>query len=499
MVNVFEFTGYLRRNIISHNKLFAAALVSLVLVLIGPVYNYFIIEIQFLPLRETLPAFYPLLFLPLFLIRAGGERKFLSRKFTRGEWRASVFAVLICLLGSFLGITSLQYLGGVWMILFVLKARGIGFHPLAWFIFLLAPPFVHKVSLIIGFPLRLLFSRVAGVLLSMLEPSTRILGNQIIFRDRLYAVDPACQGVSLLVAALLLTSLLAREIFAVDRKVDLLFSGLRSRLLWTAFLIGLTSGLWMTTNVIRIVILVLADIAPEDPRHGLTGLILFVLVTAGPVLLCFRLLFVIVPRESEVIRNPIIVSGRPHGVYWLIIIMAIVFWSLPGRSHSVLERWRERIDAFEWRSGNRHGEVGQYQNKTGARLILKQNLVPFRVGHHPRRCWEGVGYRFIYERDLKLAGGGIVREALVEIQNRQGRKLRYRLYWWYRALEGDSPVISSEAGWRKQALWNNQNFVQVNLYAPEHIDIAPLLEELTETGGPTGRRLYFGRSEFLPD
>ena len=119
-------------------------------------------------------------------------------------------------------------------------------------------------------------------------------------------------------------------------------------------------------------------------------------------------------------------------------------------------------------------EIAVYRVKS-TDIILKQNLNPIRVGHHPRRCFEGMGYQFLKENDLHVSAG-VIRESHLKIRIK-GKDKHFKLIWWYQPVNAKG-TVSSEIEWRRRTFLEQTEFVQVNLFSPVNINLIPFIENM---------------------
>ena len=466
----------------------------------GPVRYFYLIEIaNRSSLVTRLLPFYPLFFLPLFTRRTFGRGGFFALAMT-------VFAAALILVGRYTGVQSAIWLGGVWLGFALARFFGLHVKLGGYALVLLAPPFIGKVELIAGFSLRLFFSQIAARLLSFLDPAAAAQGNVLSFRGDSFAVDPACEGLKMLTAAALAVMIVFSKYVGTDNDGQ---TSRRDYLFAVAFAF-LALGLWLASNLARIIVLVFGNIGPDSPAHGLTGILLFLAVVIFPLLLLHALLQPFRVRsensnhgapDAPDATGARDARARTRGLLFaagFAALVCVLSFAVPARPASALFAWPSRAGAFQLaeleppppQGTGRFSEMAVF--KDGDRtLVLKQRLLPLRAGHHPRWCWEGLGYKFIKENDLTLPGRGVVRHSLVK-RNVGNDSQEFQLLWWYQPASTlranmllPDRVFSSEIEWRKRTLLQGESFVQVNLILPVGSDVA---KALAGFAGLVGRR-----------
>lgn len=321
--------------------------------------------------------FYPLMFLPLFA-------QPIQSRLGLSMLIESALAILVAFFGAYSGIQGLIFLGGAWSGLALAPAFGRLFHRSARLLLVLVPPFSGAMEMLVGFPLRIRLSQAAANIMNLFDPNTLARGNTLYFQGGEFVIDPACEGLKLLIASvLLLLLLLGREDWQ-DRRTYV----------FALFAVALAGILWLTANLARISILVLGDIRPESWLHGFTGIALFILMIALPLLLLHQLLKPAAQRREEIRSRPLnrhrLLPGLIAASVMVCVALAILFF--PVREQNSYPAWPERLaglNATE-RSGQKNQEIISYRRQNLA-LILKYNDAVYRVGHNPSaagRVWD---------------------------------------------------------------------------------------------------------------
>lgn len=396
-------------------------------------------------------AYYPLYFLPFFWQKTQSDFSYWRKieiiavvmililsVYLRGYLAISLYAAYL------LGLVLLPYFG----FLPTLRSR---------LLLLLCPPFVQKYSLVIGFPLRLHFTEQAVNILQIFGWQISNQGNRIFTKTGYYNVDPECEGLKMLSALLLILFLFYRNMAYKKR--------------WLQILVIITAVmLWFLANLIRIVVLIFATIPPDSIAHSLIGILLFLAI---PAFSLFLLSIIWPPPKTKNNYQ----KTRPI-FYPAFFLLAILYLCqilpqhkeqpVPAFPDSMGDWQREIISDDHFLNH----EIASYR-KGNIRWIIKRTTDLFRVSHHPRHCWRGSGYRFLWEENFRLNTNQHIKRAFIQ----KNTEKPMQLLWWY---ESNGQRIGSELEWRWKSLSKNQLFIQNNLILPAQENPMPWLVELAK-------------------
>lgn len=381
--------------------------------------------------------FYPILFLPLFVQSV--QNRLSKIDFVQLTILISLFFVSVH--NSYL---SLTWIASIWIGLILLKTFGWKVHFLGKSLFLLVPPFSLKYTLLFGFSLRLFLTYLVGKILQILDPNTIIHGNSLIFQGNEFIVDPACEGLKMTTGFICL--------------LFLFFYRTRIKSMLLNFFIFIFSFvLLLFANFIRIFLLVWFNIPPESNFHYFIGLVLFFCILLYPLLLLSEFFLEKNPNSKQQAyntkRTPILSISL---VSFLILFNRLYPYNKPKQNTTTA--LPKKLENFQKTSPTLSEEIGIYSNQNQS-FILKSNPDPLRISHHPRQCWEGVGYEIIKEETLEINGLGKLRRALLKKNNNF-----FPLYWWYQPIKKiEYNITDSEYEWRKNMLLDKVEYFQVNV------------------------------------
>lgn len=284
-------------------------------------------------------------------------------------------------------------------------------------------------------------------------------GNLIYLNGLLFTVDPECEGLkmgtSLILFHLALIQLINRNYFSLSKNI-LFF-----------IIIPFSIFLWYFTNIFRIILLTLSNTPSESFWHEGIGIFLFIAIVVFPIALSLLL-------NSEFHSQPSFsISKYSWKPFLIVFFLIIIYLFHPTEAQEMTERFPEKWNSLDLEEIDSSGNIASYSNGK-YRVIFKRNLDFFRMSHHPRHCWTGSGYKFIYEKDYKLKTGENIKKAKIQ----KGEETLI-LYWWYE-LQKDNLQFrtGSELNWRIQSLKNLSRVQNINLVFPIAFESDLDLEEV---------------------
>lgn len=268
-----------------------------------------------------------------------------------------------------------------------------------------------------SFPIRMGLTSFAACIIRIGGGHITVEGNTITFRNHLFSVDPACMGLHMLICSLLCALLLMNYYQRREQR--------RLSILPIAGLLLLTTVLNIIANLLRIVCLVVLLILPENPLHGIFGLLLLGAYVLLPLLPMIRYTIprfghpVLPANGSPTIRSRWVLAGNLLVVIIMIVVTAINLF----KKDPIATRFtRDAIPGYTLR--NLPNAILQLDN--GQSMIYIKPIPGFYyTDHTPSICWEGSGYTFQTLQE-STCGGIRVFEGRLE----KGREILYTA-WWY--------------------------------------------------------------------
>lgn len=326
----------------------------------------------------------------------------------------------------------------------------------------LMSPFFSQVSAILGFPMRLQLSQLAGAVLKWMGLDIQIEGNMMLLNGAVFTVDEACMGLNMLAISMLMGVFILAHYSRVYKKA----MKLKHLLLFFAVCFGLN----LVANLFRIIILVLFEILPENPMHEITGISCLIVYVLVPLYLCGRWMtnnFGYSPKEWNKVLS-VQVFGKIAIALFGVAILFVGVRVNAIRTQPAVAHARVSLSGF---STSEIGD-GVTQLSNDALLVYVKPIPEFFTGEHtPLLCWKGSGFIFKGIRKKWIYGREIYFGHLV--------KANERLYtaWWY--SNGQIQTIS-QLDWRLRMLRGEPKFCLVNITASEETKLIENINNIFE-------------------
>ncbi len=356
-----------------------------------------------------------------------------------------VGSILFVLLACAYGVRIFFFFGLAFYFLWIFELFIGRVNYLVLFAIIFMSPFFLQVVTILGFPIRLTLSDVAGQVLHIAGVDVSVQGNLMVMDGSTFSVDEACMGLNMLAMSMLLGVFLLAFRYRVSR-VTL---GLCPTVIF--FLVAFALNL--ITNVIRIVILVYFQIPPENPLHEFLGIVCLIVYVAAPLHFFSAWL---VSRYGQPIRSLAFRSAR-SGRSFLLVVPVCLFILFAGTA--VNNRRHAAVTTHpEVRYGLAKSELldGGVTKVLSGDILMYVKLIPeFFTGEHtPLMCWKGSGYEFAGVATTVVADVVIYKGTLVK----DGQILHTA--WWY--SDGDINTIS-QVEWRLRMVAGQKRFCLINV------------------------------------
>ena len=392
-------------------------------------------------------GFYPLAFIPLLVSRQNP-----SNVLKFGYMTCGLVALTV---GLVFKMQVVIWIGAICTLFFMLGNLGFRASLLCFALIAVSPPFQMKFDLLFGFHLRQFATLFSVALLKLFDPSISQVGNAILVGEHAFHVEKICEGLKLASSLTVLLIIIFKRFTVSNNRYKSYFG-------WLGFVI-LGCMLWFTSNVIRIFLLVRLNIAPEDPLHELLGLAIFACFTVFPLVSIAVLGFRKTPNSGRLATQPLKVPVR-YSFIPACLIGVIAATNAIQLAPKDSTNWPNQIASFtkseDRKEFTKIPDISVYDGNSSF-LILKNNLNPIRVAHHPLQCWRAIGYN-IKSEVSELSSMGQIRRHIITRGDR-----RFQLVWFYLS-HGSKNVIStdSEWRWRKDKVIDRKDIILVNWFAP---------------------------------
>lgn len=354
---------------------------------------------------------------------------------------------LVCLgFSAFIPLTSLVYLTLIFGMLLMVEST-IGkvsyFIP---FLLLILSTIFNYFSNFIGFPIRLWLSKIAGEILLQVGQQVEVSGNLISLNGEAFSVDPACAGLRMIATSFILTLFILAFYQRKTRK-EISFG-------FVAALLLLTLLLNIGANLLRIVLLVLFKIPPENLFHDLVGMACLVLYVVLPLLFITGKFFRNGTQNAE--KSMAVFPPKSTSIALsFIVLSATVLVGLKTEKIKAAAVSQENTLALAgYQKQILTDNITKFENEEF--LIYVKPVSFYAAEHSPMVCWTGSGYNFKSINVEQLNGREIYTGVL--------QKGTDKLYtaWWFD--KGNCKTIN-QWEWRWQAAKTNQAFNLINVSA----------------------------------
>jgi exosortase N len=329
------------------------------------------------------------------------------------------------------------------------------------FLLVFMSPFFHQVAVILGFPIRLQLSEWAGKLLELAGLTIRVEGNMMVMNGSIFTVDEACMGLSMLAISMLMGVVVLVHHYRIsDTRLKLVPLSL---FFVSVFLLNLLS------NLLRIVLLVLFQILPEDPMHEIIGIVCLILYVMVPLFFLSKW-FVTRFGKKAIMEHGTSRFDALATTCLALLSITVVFVGVRINHQKQLQNRFSHADV----------ELANFQItkiNDGVTKLYDENLlvyvkpIPefFTAEHTPLLCWKGSGYEFKSIKKTRVSGKNIYTGKLVKDDK------QLFTAWWY--SNGEVETIE-QFDWRFRMLKGEENFCLVNVTANNETLLMQRLESI---------------------
>ena len=355
-------------------------------------------------------------------------------------------AILAAVLGLLLPVNSMLFVAILFAVLLLIE-NSIGKinHVILFLLLLISPMFKYSLGLI-ELPVRFWLSGMVAAWLNFIGIHASALGNQIVLNKYEFSVDPACAGLNMLAASLIIC------LFVVG-----FYERRTQKQLHFLLLLGLllaTAGLNIACNFFRITLLVLFKIMPGTFFHDFVGMFCLVLYVIVPLTYGCKLIFKQSVKSKSI--NVIAVPERKTLRYPLLhlsLLAAILFMAfhLSAMQNSINTK-NSDINLNGYCKTKLGDGVLKFENKDA--LIYLKPTAFYAPGHDPRICWTGSGYEF------KNINRSVIAGVLIYTATLQKGADKIYAAWWF---DNGTMKTSDQLNWRWTAARGSGQFYLVNV------------------------------------
>lgn len=360
----------------------------------------------------------------------------------RGSRKYLYLSVSFMLLAYTSGVQTFYFFTAGFAVLFVLESFGGYISHLPFFLLGLLSPSFKYFNNLFGFPARLQLSEWAGGVLQFLGYKIEVTGNVFVLNGTEFSVDPACVGLKMMALSFLVGLFIMAYFQQQGGKIF-------SFLTVTGILL-LILGLNLLSNLIRILILAIFTILPENPLHDMVGIGCFLVYSIMPSYFLIRF---IAPKIKER-YNSVGTSGISilNKLLNVVLLIAVTFvFTTRSRSQTTIPN----TPVFLTSGYIRHitnGDIMKLE-KPGILIYVKPLQRFYGAEHNPMICWVGSGYTFHRIKKQFIGSNEIFTGTLVK-----GNDILYSA-WWF---DNGKYNTVNQADWRWKVA-KGENFYLINV------------------------------------
>ncbi len=358
--------------------------------------------------------------------------------------------------------TSFLYLSLIIVIIETVNAYIGRMNLNAYILLFICSPIFKFISTVIGFPLRLQLSKVAGYLLSFIVKDIVIVGNMLRIDGNDFAIDQACAGLNMLAAASIFTLLLI-EVNRKKSNKEISFFGY-------VVLYSLMLCFNVFSNIFRIFILTLFKIFPENNWHEYVGIICFVIYTLVPMYLLIPQLFSKYGKINLVKTT----ENKQKQIEFLLFISIIVFGFYTILNMKTIKAASATNATLNFSALKNYDttiveeKIVKYSD-TAHLVYVKPMKAFYSSEHNPLFCWTGCGYLMKEFEEKKFKSHFIYFGKMYKGKN--------EIYtaWYY--TDGNN-ITNSQWLWRWNALKENDKYYLINVIANNSSELDKVLDRM---------------------
>ncbi|TXK52640.1 exosortase N [Pontibacter qinzhouensis] len=384
------------------------------------------------------------------------------------SWVAGILSFALAGLAAYTQAGTVYYFAWVLALWWSLGSwRGqVGLYPLL--VLLLGSPIFSYVAQVLSFPLRLQLTEAATNLLQLVHLPAEAAGNIIVLEGQEFSVDPACAGLSMLAVSLLLAVFVLAHL---QKK-----TGRRLPALLALLLLGFMLLLNLVSNLLRILLLVLFRILPDNPLHDTMGLLCLLLYAVLPYYLvasrCQSRFAILDKKLPKTLRKAY--SIRIIACVNSCLVLSLLAAGIQVGKKPLAEK-NASLQAFTgFTEEALPGGVQKFVNQE-ALVYVKPIRAFYATEHHPLICWEGSGYLFRKVRQVQVG----TRTLFVGELHQAEEKL-YTAWW----MDNGRHQTVDQWDWRWRMVRGEAAFAMVNITVAQEQQLLPLAEQLLQKSRP---------------
>jgi exosortase N len=401
-----------------------------------------------------------------------------------------ILAIICAILSWIFPLKSVYYFSVIFAFLFAIETYLGEISYLPFCLLVLVSTFFVYLSNTFSIPIRLEISELAANLLASAGFDTQALGNIILLNGREFSVDAACMGLKTLFTAYLIGFFLLAYSEKQRQKLYTLL-----QLIGFSFIILI---LTIINNLIRILLLVIFQILPQNPFHDIVGILCLAIYVVLPfgVIIYFmnpKSIFgvVCVDTNKSKIPSQIKKQNIPTTISSLLVFANfLLFFAILGKGIYLSQNPKTHdnhhhyhIDLQGFKKEILSSGMVKFENSE-ALIYYKPVTGFYGADHSPMICWVGSGYKFksfakTTVKNIEIYKGVLQKENNPkENKEKENNQKTYDIIhtaWWFD--NGNYQTIN-QLSWRWQTLRGEPEFSLVNVNANSELDLDKELVKL---------------------
>jgi len=362
----------------------------------------------------------------------------------KGSLKYLGLSFIFMLLTFLSGVQTFYFFALGTALLFIIESTAGYIDHLPFFLLGLLSPTFKYFNTMLGFPVRLQISIWTGKILQFLGYKIEIMGNVIVLNGTEFSVDPACVGLKMM-AASILAGLIIMAFFQQQRGKP--FSFLIASMIFLSII-----GLNIISNLIRILILTIFKILPDNPNHDMVGIICFLMYIILP---SYFLIKWAAGNSSGNKKMPYYQHNKSGKILFLNMMLFIAVAMTGLTKINPKENFTATTPSITLKGYSKqlvNGGITKLE-KPGILIYIKPMQHFYGAEHNPMICWIGSGYQFSRINKEKIEGKEFFTGIL-----KKGNDIIYSA-WWF---DDGTYRTSGQIDWRWRAL-KGDHFYLVNI------------------------------------
>jgi exosortase N len=389
----------------------------------------------------------------------------INKSDTGSNYRYAVVASICIAASVFIPVKTFVYFSIGFSVFFFIESLGYRLGYMACSVLAFMSPMFQYFSNVFSFPIRLQLTEWSGKIFKIFDAGVGVKGNIIYNEQAEFSVDPACMGLNMLTASVLLSIMLLR--FYQTKYGKRIRGSIFS--LFIVFVIGFN----IISNLIRIVVLVHFTILPDSIMHELTGIACMLLYVVVPAAFVARFISV---RSANSISTGKTLPGKraTKPIAHYLLLAAIVFAAYRTNHVDTFKKFENKstVKIAGFTTTNHSPGIVKLEHER-ALVYVKYIRGFYDTEHNPTICWSGSGYGFQFIKEETISNEKVYTALLVN------GKERLATAWWY---TNGNRHVTDQLDWRWNMVRGEKGYALINVTAANETDRRKAVEKIIGEG-----------------